>query len=164
MELENRRNAVGNHRHLAKAAMLTAFAALVGCSDDPTDPSDDDAISIAPAAEALTVAQDATGTVAITLTREGGFAGTVVLSVTNLPDGVTAEFTPAQLSGATLTAELELVVDADAEPGDYDVTVSATATDVSAATATLELTIEESGTETGALALSLVRSGPSSIH
>lgn len=56
----------------------------------------------------LVIARGSTGTSAITITRTGGFANSVMLSATNLPNGVTAAFNPLSTTGTssmlTLTA------------------------------------------------------------
>jgi hypothetical protein len=135
--------------------MTAALMAMMACSDsdDPIDPGDDDAIAIALSDAALTVLQGASGTTGVTLTRQGGYAGAVDLTVTNLPAGVTAAFVPAQLTGTTSTANLELTAASGATPGAYNLTVNAAGTGVTAATAALTLTIEEA--EAGTFELSV---------
>src|SRR5262249_31356550 len=56
------------------------------------------------AATSASVVQGGTATSTITVTRLGGFAGTVALSASGLPAGVTASFNPASTTGtSTLT-------------------------------------------------------------
>jgi uncharacterized membrane protein len=135
--------------------MTAALMAMMACSDsdDPIDPGDDDAIAIALSDAALTVLQGASGTTGVTLTRQGGYAGAVDLTVTNLPAGVTAAFVPAQLTGTTSTANLELTAASGATPGAYNLTVNAAGTGVTAATAALTFTIEEARPGTFALSV-----------
>jgi hypothetical protein len=51
----------------------------------------------------LTVSRGASGTSAITITRSGGFTGSVALSASGLPAGVTATFNPTPATGASST-------------------------------------------------------------
>jgi hypothetical protein len=53
--------------------------------------------TLKPAANPLTVAQNARGTDNITVTRVNGFSGTVTLSVTGLPAGVRSSFSGTEL-------------------------------------------------------------------
>ena len=125
---------------------MAALTAMIACgdSDDPIDPGDDDAIAIALSDAALTILQGEAGTTNVTLTRQGGYTGTVNLAATGLPTGVTAAFTPAQLTAATAIAQLELTAEPGVTPGDYNVTVTASGSGVTDATAALALTIDES--------------------
>src|SRR5207247_4405485 len=74
--------------------------------------------ALAPAA--LTVAQGATGTATLTITRTN-FTGAVTLSLGNLPTGVTGTFNPAAPTGTNST--LTVSVDAAVTPGVYNLTV-----------------------------------------
>lgn len=51
----------------------------------------------------VNVASGGKGTAIITITPRGGFSGTVALSATGLPTGVTASFSPASTATSTLT-------------------------------------------------------------
>lgn len=64
----------------------------------------------------------------VTLTRTGGASADVLLSITGLPANVTAQFSPATLSGSTLSSTLKLSAAAAAVAGSYDVTVTGTGT------------------------------------
>ena len=91
------------------------------------------------AASAVSIQQGATGASTVTITRLGGFAGTVNLAVTGLPSGVTATFTPAAVTGTT--SSLSFVVSATATTGSFNPTITATATGTTTVTATVPLTI-----------------------
>ena len=76
----------------------------------------------------LSIAQGATGTADVTITRTGGFTGPVTLTVANLPTGVTAEFDDPAPTGdeavLTLTvaanaaiAQTNLSIDGAGTPG-----------------------------------------------
>src|SRR5207247_8855583 len=79
--------------------------------------------ALAPAA--LTVAQGATGTATLTITRTN-FTGAVTLSLGNAPSGVTGSFNPAAPTGTNST--LTVGVGAAAVPGTYNLTVAGTGT------------------------------------
>jgi hypothetical protein len=51
----------------------------------------------------LTVSRGASGTSALTITRSGGFTGSVALSASGLPAGVTATFNPTPATGTSST-------------------------------------------------------------
>lgn len=80
-------------------------------------------------------------TYAFSVTRSGGYSGTVQLTAENLPAGVTATFSPASLGSSQTTAALSLVVDNIALPGAYPVTIRATGTGIVARTLGVELVI-----------------------
>ncbi|HUQ82895.1 MAG TPA: hypothetical protein VM076_17215 [Gemmatimonadaceae bacterium] len=91
------------------------------------------------AASPVSVAQGATATSAITITRTGAFAGTVNLTATGLPTGVTAAFNPAAATANTST--LTFTAAANATVGTSTVTVTGTATGQTDKTATIQLTV-----------------------
>src|SRR5439155_1523017 len=83
----------------------------------------DYSLSLAPAA--LTIAQGASGTTAVPITRTN-FAGAVTLSLGNAPAGVTGSFNPAAPTGTSST--LTMSVGATVLPGTYNLTVAGTGT------------------------------------
>src|SRR5256884_98475 len=83
----------------------------------------DYSLSLAPAA--LTIAQGATGTTTLTITRTN-FTGAVTLSLGNAPTGVTGSFNPAAPTGTSST--LTVSVGAAVLPGTYNLTVAGTGT------------------------------------
>src|SRR3989449_76125 len=85
---------------------------------DGATESVDYTLSIEPAA--LTVAQGATGSATVNITRTN-FTGAVTLSVGNAPAGVTGSFNPAAPTGTSST--LTVSVDAAVTPGVYNLTV-----------------------------------------
>jgi endo-1,4-beta-xylanase len=72
----------------------------------------------------LTVNQGASGTVAIAITRFGGFTGAVALNAGGLPSGVTASFSPASTTGTS--SVLTLAASSAATAGAATVTVTGT--------------------------------------
>src|ERR1019366_5242152 len=75
--------------------------------------------SLSPSASTLTVKQGASGTDAITVTDIGGFTGSVAFTVSGLPSGVTAAFSPAS---STTSSVLTLTASSTATAGAYTVT------------------------------------------
>ena len=92
---------------------LSAFSLPPGSAD----------FSLSAAPSVVTVGQGSSGTSTITITQVGGFTGTVALSASGLPSGVTARFDPASTPRATT---LTLVASSTAAVGTSDVTVTGT--------------------------------------
>jgi hypothetical protein len=101
------------------------------------------AFTIAPASAGLSVPQNGSGASTITLTPEGSFSGTVAFSVTGLPAGVTATFSPASLSVATVarTTTLTLHAAGSAALGTSNVTVTGSSGAATSSSATIAITV-----------------------
>ena len=97
--------------------------------------------TLALAPTSLPVQQGTSGNTTVNITRTGGFAGTVNLTATGLPNGVTAAFNPAAATGNTST--LTLTASATATTGAATVTVTGTSGAITQ-TATLALTVSAS--------------------
>jgi endoglucanase len=102
--------------------------------------------SIARAPTSLTVNRGAGGTVAITLTRTGGFTGNVTFAATGLPSGVSATFAPAQTTGNTST--LTLAATSAATLGNATVIITASSATTPPHSATVALTVANPTTGT----------------
>jgi len=96
-------------------------------------------VSVAPTS--LPVAQGASGTAVVTLTRSGGYAGAVDLSLEGAPAGVTGSFAPASLPNGTTSSTLTLNVGANAAAGTSTLTLRARGQGVADQTVALTLTI-----------------------
>jgi Abnormal spindle-like microcephaly-assoc'd, ASPM-SPD-2-Hydin len=96
----------------------TAIGSFIfpGCTANP-----DFSLSANP--NSVTVAQGSSATSTITVTPLNGFSGSVTLSATGLPSGVTAAFSPNPTS---TTSTLTLTAAANATPGAVTVTISGT--------------------------------------
>jgi kumamolisin len=105
------------------------IAALTG----PTGPS----FSLTASPSTLSIAQGDSGTSTITVVPAGGFTGSVTLSATGLPSGVTAVFNP---NPTTTTSTLTLSVSATATTGTSTVTIDGTSSSLTAST-TISLTV-----------------------
>jgi uncharacterized membrane protein len=123
-------------RVVAALALMTA----VGCGDDDGN-GPEGSISVTASPSALTVQQGASGTVTVTLTRGGGFADPVNVTVEGLPAGVTATVSPTSLTGTTTSATVTVNVASTVAAGTYTATIRASATGVGAATVQYTLTV-----------------------
>jgi hypothetical protein len=128
-------------KHLIRRGLgLLVTAAAVGCSsgDGGTEPG---AIALAILPTSATINQGGSQAVAATLTRSGGFNGTVNLTVTGQPTGVTGVVSNVVTTGTTTTATVTINVDAATAVGDYPLVVHGTGTGVTEATAAFALTV-----------------------
>jgi trimeric autotransporter adhesin len=122
---------------------VVAAALVLGCNggdgDGPSGNTGTIQVAVNPAS--LSVEQGSSGTVAVTLTRGGGFSAEVAVAVSGLPSGVVVTVTPERLTGATTQAQVVVAVAATVAPGTYTATVTASAAGVGSATATYQLTV-----------------------
>jgi hypothetical protein len=122
------------------ASLATALALTCGGDDDgPSGNSGSIHVAVSPIA--LSLPQGGSGSVTASLTRVGGFSGAVTLAVTGLPQGAAATITPAQLSGNTANATVEVTLAATVPVGNYAAVVTATAQGVAQASATYQLNV-----------------------
>ena len=107
--------------------------------DGPTGNTGSITIVVGPATASI---QPGSSTfVTVTLTRAGGFTGTVTVTIAGLPNGVTATMAPAQLTGNAVTSRIDLTAAATAALASATVTVSAAAQGVTTATASFQLAV-----------------------
>lgn len=100
---------------------LNVCKAIPGCAEAP--PAPDFSLSISPAS--VTVGRaGGTATYTVTLTRTGGFADSVTLSVSGLPSGASGSFNPNPASGSSST--LTVTVSGSTARGTYPFTVTGT--------------------------------------
>jgi cellulose 1,4-beta-cellobiosidase len=97
------------------------------------------------AATSTAVTRGSTGTSTITVTPSGGFTGSVALSASGLPAGVTAAFSPASTTG---TSTLTFTASSTATLGAATITVAGVSGTLTH-TATLTLTVNAAVTGTG---------------
>jgi len=132
-------------------ALLAAVVAA-GCKDDGVTDPGSIALSLSPTS--ASVAQGGNTTTTATLTRSGGFSGSVTLSVTGAPSGVTAAVSNIQTTGAVTTATVTVTVGAAVAAGTYPLVVRGTGTGVDEATANFSLTVTAAPAGSYALSLS----------
>lgn len=77
----------------------------------------------------------------VTISRGGSFNGTVSLSVSGLPAGVTGTFAPSSLDGTQTSSVLTLSAATSAVAGNATLTVSASGSGVTTQTGTIQLVI-----------------------
>ena len=95
--------------------------------------------TISAAPTGLTVPQGSSGTSTITVSLQGGFNGTINLSASGLPNGVTASFNPGT---TTTTSSLTLTASPTAATGTVTVTVTGSSLGLTSA-ATINLTVAQ---------------------
>ena len=99
-------------------ALLLTLAAHGSSSPDFT-------LSLNPTS--LTIQQGSSGTIQLTITPQGGFTGTVSLSVVGAPSGVTLSPTSVSVTGSgPVTLNLTLSVGSGVATGTYSLQVRAT--------------------------------------
>ena len=97
--------------------------------------------TVSGSASSISIARGASGSVNVTTAVAGGFSGAVALSVSKVPTGVTAAFSPASISSpGSGTSKLTLSVSASATAGAYSIQIAATSSAVTES-ALLSLTI-----------------------
>jgi hypothetical protein len=128
---------------LASAVSLTAILGGCGASSGGGSPAPSFTLSASPSS--VTVQQGSQATSTITIAPANGFSGTVSLSATGLPSGVTATFNP---STATTSSKLTLTASDTAAMGTVTVTIMGVSGSVTS-NATLSLAIN--GIESGAI-------------
>ncbi len=128
---------------IASFAILLPMALATACSSDSggTGPGDGPAIAVSLSPTSATVEQGASTAVTGTLTRTGGFTGSVNLDVTGEPAGVTGTVGNTSTVGGVTTATITVEVGPGVVPGVYPLTVRGTGSGVSAATAAFTLTV-----------------------
>jgi hypothetical protein len=105
-----------------------------GCSGSPN-------FTLTAVPNTLTISQGNQGTSTITVVPSNGFSGSVTLSASGLPSGVTAAFVP---NPTTSTSTLTLTASATAATGNSTVTITGTSGSLNPTT-TLTLTVTASG-------------------
>jgi uncharacterized membrane protein len=122
----------------ALAACAGAFA-LSACDSSSDDDTGTVAVAVSPAS--LSVAQGGSGSAALTITRGAPFTGSVALSQTGAPAGITVTFNPGTVAAGATTSTVDVAVAGTLATGNYPITIRATGTDVSAATTTLTVVV-----------------------
>ncbi len=136
------------YRRLGPVAALCVLGLAAGCKSDGsggTGPGPTPAISITLSATSATVAQGGSAQLTATLVRSGGFTGTVNLTVTGTPTGVTGAVSNMTDAGGTSTGTITIQAAGTVAAGTYTLTVRGSGSGVSDATATFALTVTTFG-------------------
>ena len=99
--------------------------------------------SLSDSPSSLSIAQSASGASTITVASSGGFNSAVALSVSGLPSGVTASFSPSSVTpsaNGSVTSTVTLTASSSAATGTVTLTVKGTSGSLSA-TSTIALTV-----------------------
>jgi hypothetical protein len=103
--------------------VLLGALGLAGCGSNSSMPPQPPSFVLSATPANPTVGQGGTATSTITVTPENGFSGTVALSISGLPTGVSASFNP---SSTTSTSVLTLTATTSAATGTTALTVTGT--------------------------------------
>jgi hypothetical protein len=125
-------------------AGVTVLAVLGGCKDSTSpNPGNNDtqSITVSVSTQSLSIAQGGSGSVGITVSRVGGFEGSITLAVEGLPTGVTGSPNPTPVPAGQTAATLTLNVAATAAANTSTITVRGSGSGVTAQTATFSLTV-----------------------
>lgn len=122
--------------------LVAATVVAVGCgkSEGPGG-GDNGTIAISVTPTSLSLVQGTSGTVAASITRGGGFTGTVTVVTEGAPTGVTAAVSNVTTTGTTTSGTVTVTVAATVVPGTHTLTVRASGSGVSDATTTFGLTV-----------------------
>jgi uncharacterized membrane protein len=134
-------------RFLYGPALLGA-ALFAACSSGGTPTSTPGSIALVLNPTSGSVQQGGSTPIDATLTRGGGFTGTVNLTVTGSFTGISAVVSNVATTGTTTTATVTISVALGTTPGSYPLVVHGTGTGVTEATATYTLTVTPAGSFT----------------
>ena len=102
-------------------AVLCAGALIGGCSQDNTsqsNPRGGFTLAVDPVSPQIEAGKSVD--MNISITRSGGFSGSVNFALSGQPAGVTATYSAVQSSGPGMTATATIVVDTSVAPGPYN--------------------------------------------
>ena len=126
-------NYVATYTNTGSCKSTQAFAVTVTGSSS--------GFTLSPSASTVSVKQGTSGTDTITVADTGGFTGSVAFTVSGLPSGVTASFSPAS---STNSSVLTLTASSTATTGAFTVTVTGTS-GTTTATTSFTLSVGSSG-------------------
>lgn len=101
---------------------VVALGLIAGCNTSSTSGSTPD-FSLALSSPSISIDTGTSGSVVVTVTPSGGFSGTVGLSVSGAPAGVTTNLNP---NATTTSSTLQVTVAGTATTGGYALTISGT--------------------------------------
>ncbi len=145
-------------RGFVTALAILAVTLLPGCgggdNGGTTNPPPG-GFAMSASGAALTIARNANASLTVTIARSGGFTGSVSLSTTGLPTGVTVAFAPPQVDDGVTSSTMTVTVGGAAATGPSTFTVRGTATGQSMQTVNVQLTVTAPPVQTGPFTLSV---------
>jgi len=124
-----------------RSSALACGLILAACGGGTTEPAPDPSIGVTLSGP-VNLVQGQSNSAIATVSRVA-FAGTVRLSLTGLPPGVTGKFEPTTLPEGTATSTLTLDAALTANVGTATMTVTATATGVASAATSVPVSVSE---------------------
>jgi hypothetical protein len=115
-----------------------ALVMAAGC-EDSNEPIPTPAIGITFASTSMSAPRGQSRTFPVTVTRSGGFSGTVTVSITGLPQDLSVGCSPSAVLGSSCT--LTIAPGPSASLGDFTATAKATGAGVAAKTVLLTITV-----------------------
>lgn len=132
-------------QRLTAVGLALAIGGMTACGSDGgdggTDPGPNPAIAISLSKTSLTIQQGGNDNLTASISRSGGFTGTVNVVTEGAPAGVTAAVSNVSTSGGTTTGTVTVSVAASVAPGTYNLTVRASGSGVADVTQAVSLTV-----------------------
>jgi len=125
---------------LLAATMLVGLSCLPACKGDATGVKA--SITLSLSSSSFTVAQGASGSVTMTITREGGFTGAVSIGVNGVPAGMDVVVDPTSIPDGSTTGVIT-VHPGTTNLGVYRLAVRASAAGVTSVTARFDVLVTE---------------------
>lgn len=142
-------------RHRVAKHVLPTLVALVAACGGGESPSQPSSIGLSLAQATITVAQGASGTVAVNTPRTN-FSHDISLTASGAPAGVTTSFSPGVLTGTVAQSTMTIAASAAAAPGTTIITVTAAGSGVATQTMPIAVTVPPPPSYTLVLASSAV--------
>ncbi|MBC7896486.1 MAG: hypothetical protein H7066_13810 [Cytophagaceae bacterium] len=132
-----------------KALTVLAISVLAGCGggdkggNPAQPPGPQGTLALSAGSPAILLSTGGSATAGFTITRGGGFTGSVSLALSGLPTGVTGAFAPASLDASTTSSTLTVTAAANAAAGVSTLTITASGTGVTSQTTTVQVVISQ---------------------
>ena len=113
---------------------------LSACNQDTTTPPESPGVEVATASQSLSIGAGGHASLAVHVTRTGGFGGPITLGISGAPAHVTATVASNPVAGDN--AVIDFRVDDDVAPGSYALTLTATGSGLDIEAVRFELNVE----------------------
>jgi hypothetical protein len=125
--------------HIVICATAVALSACGGSSEPTPPPTPSITMTLAPTS--TTIAAGASGSVTLSITRNGGFADVVNLTASGAPAGMTITLGSPTLAPASTSTTVNVSVGAAVAAGTYGITIAGAGTGITTATQTLPVIV-----------------------